>query len=360
MVDLVITKACNLACTFCKDYEHPGAKKVERENFERVAAELFPTARWLNICSGGEPYLHTGLEDLLRLAKQYKLKNWVLSNAMLLKEDRMRAIFEEGLIDSHGFSIDGLEDETVETIRVNAKMPTILEKLDMVLRLRKELGEGKKPEIVIRYALMRRNIEELPRAVEYWGKRGIDRMDTGYLSLANGIDENESLWHHQELTAKIFDEARRTAERYPNLMLRLPKLLADQKNLKQEPSDCNTPWEFVMIDTSGAVLPCYRAFEAIAMGNLYTGEGGSFSEIWNSESYQALRETVNDDSKPKHYKYCEVCENRYGWSDLKSHLGDETWAETAASDGVSFNHKRKGFKSFDESDKEAEKVKSES
>ena len=350
VVDLVVTKACNLACTFCKDYEHPGAKKVERENFERVAAELFPTARWLNICSGGEPYLHTGLEDLLRLAKRYKLKNWVLSNAMLLKEERMREIFEEGLIDSHGFSIDGIENETVETIRVNSKLPTILEKLDMVLRLRREIG-GKKPEIVIRYALMRRNIEELPRAVEYWGERGADRLDTGYLSLANGIEEDESLFFHQDLASKVFDEARRVAERYPNLMLRLPKLLADQERMKQRPTNCTAPWDFVMIDTSGAVLPCYRAFEALAMGNLYTGEGGSFSDIWNSEPYQALRRTVNNDSEPKHYGYCAVCENRYGWSDLKAHLGDETWAEAAADGGVAFDHKRKGFKSYEESDK---------
>ena len=60
VIDIVVTKACNLACTFCKDYEHPGAKKIDRENFERVAEQLFPTARWVNVCSGGEPYLHTG------------------------------------------------------------------------------------------------------------------------------------------------------------------------------------------------------------------------------------------------------------------------------------------------------------
>ncbi len=351
VVDLVVTKACNLACTFCKDYEHPGAKKVERENFEKVAAELFPTARWLNICSGGEPYLHTGLEDLLRLAKRYKLKNWVLSNAMLLKEERMRAIFQEGLIDSHGFSIDGIEDQTVETIRVNAKLPTILEKVDMVLALRNELGGGTKPEVVIRYALMRRNIEELPRAVEYWGKRGADRLDTGYLSLANGIPKEESLYFHQDLTARMFEEARRVASRYPKLNLRLPKLLAEQEQFKTNPAPCHAAWDFVMIDTSGTILPCYRAFEAISMGNIYTGEGGSFSDIWNGQSYQALRRTVNDDSAAKHYSYCGVCENRYGWSDLKAHLGDETWAEANAAQGVAFDHKRKGFKSYEESDK---------
>ena len=52
-VDIVLTKACNLACTFCVDYETPGAKRISLENFERVARQLFPTARLVSICSGG-------------------------------------------------------------------------------------------------------------------------------------------------------------------------------------------------------------------------------------------------------------------------------------------------------------------
>ena len=73
-VDIVLTKACNLACTFCVDYETPGAKRISLENFEKVARQLFPTARLVSICSGGEPYLHKGLEDLLRVARRYKLE----------------------------------------------------------------------------------------------------------------------------------------------------------------------------------------------------------------------------------------------------------------------------------------------
>jgi len=102
-VDVVMTKACNLACSFCRDYEHPGSKKLSREGMESIARQLFPSASWVNICSGGEPYLHTGLEHLLRLAKQHRAQTWVLSNAMLLKRERMAAILDEGLIDLHGF-----------------------------------------------------------------------------------------------------------------------------------------------------------------------------------------------------------------------------------------------------------------
>src|SRR5207244_12320306 len=112
-VDIVLTKACNLACTSCVDYETPGAKRISLENFEKVARQLFPTARLVSICSGGEPSLHKGLEDLLRIARRYRLETWVLSNGMLLKEDRVRTIVREGLITTHGFSVDGFRPATV-------------------------------------------------------------------------------------------------------------------------------------------------------------------------------------------------------------------------------------------------------
>ena len=195
VVDVVLTKACNFACTFCKDYETEGAKRISLTSFERMAAQLLPTASRLSICSGGEPYLHTGLEDILRIARKYNptLYTWVLSNGSILRESRMRPIVEEGLITEHGFSVDGFKAATVESIRVNAKFDSVIDNIKMVLRLRGKM-QTKTPSITIRYALMRSNIEELADAVKMWGDLGIERIDTGYLSLANGMDRNLSLF----------------------------------------------------------------------------------------------------------------------------------------------------------------------
>jgi MoaA/NifB/PqqE/SkfB family radical SAM enzyme len=175
-VDVVITKACNLACVFCKDYKTEGAQDLSLENFRLMAAQVLPTARSLSICSGGEPYLHPQLEDMLRIAKSYGVWTWVLSNGMLLKKERMQKILEEGLIDEHGFSVDGIHPLTLESIRINAKLDKIIENIDMLIDLKSSLGVSH-PVLVIRYALMRSNIEELPAAVEFWGKRGISKLN---------------------------------------------------------------------------------------------------------------------------------------------------------------------------------------
>ncbi len=345
VVDVVLTKACNLACTFCRDYEHPGAKRVSVENLERVAAQLFPTASWVNVCSGGEPYLHDGLEALLRLARGHGAKTWVLSNGMLLDEARMRAILEQDLITLHGFSIDGMRAETVESIRLGADLARVLANVDMVLRLRRELGR-RDPGIVIRYAIMRRNIEELPAAVRYWGERGVQRIDASYLALANEMDEQESLFHHQELMVEVFGRARDEAADFPAMQLALPNTVADEAEKLASPSACRAPWEFVMIDSTGRVLPCYRAFEAIHMGALHGPDAQPFDQIWNSADYQALRGTVNDDSAKKHFSYCSVCEYRYGWGRSEPHLGDGTWMRAAlGADGepLHVDHSRAGL-----------------
>ena len=171
-VDIVLTKACNLACTFCKTYELPGeAKKISVENFEKIARQLFATARQVSFCSGGEPYLHMNLEDLLRICRRYKVATWVLSNGMLLKEERIRTIVREELVSRHGFSVDGINASTVEAIRVNARLDLILENIKMLIRIRKEEGK-QKPTIVIRYALMRSNVGGITRCCAILGRDG--------------------------------------------------------------------------------------------------------------------------------------------------------------------------------------------
>ena len=326
-VDIVLTKACNLACTFCKTYELPGeAKKISVENFEKIARQLFATARQVSFCSGGEPYLHMNLEDLLRICRRYKVATWVLSNGMLLKEERIRTIVREELVSRHGFSVDGINASTVEAIRVNARLDLILENIKMLIRIRKEEGK-QKPTIVIRYALMRSNVEELPDAVQYWGEMGINYIDCNYLSLCNDIDHKESLYFHQNLMEQVFNEAREVAAHWPRLTLNLPPTICQEQLIQDNPRKCTYPWNFAYIGTNGQVLPCYRSWGVITMGNVYGENGKLFKEIWNNSQYQALRRTVNNDDIQKHYPYCSKCECRFGMGSLAAHLGDDTWLE---------------------------------
>ena len=142
------------------------------------------------------------------------------------------------------------------------------------------------------------------------------------------MERDESLFFHQERFDRVAAEARRVAAEYPGLVLNLPPAIRDNAAKRANPDRCRAPWEFVMLDTNGHVLPCYRAFEALRFDKVYDDDGVSFDEVWNSERYQALRQTVNNDQVEKFYPYCDGCENRCGWGDEAVHLGDQTWIET--------------------------------
>lgn len=324
VVDVVLTKACNLACVFCKDYETPeGARMVSLEKLERTAHVLFPTARSLNICSGGEPYLHTGLIDVLRLGKRYGLNIWLLSNGTVFNRKRVETILNENLVDQHGFSVDGFLPETVESIRLNSKLSVILNTIKTLISMRDELGR-RNPRITIRYALMHKNINELPDAVKMWGDIGVDVLECGYLGLANDIDPNELLYYHQPQTESIFEKARSIATRYPKLKLNLPNLI---KNNENTPTDCTFPWRFVMIDVNGQVLPCYRSFEAFRLPSVYESGSIDFENVWNSDKYLSLRNTVNKE-EGHYFPYCGICETRYCRTEERPPVTDRDWQES--------------------------------
>jgi radical SAM protein with 4Fe4S-binding SPASM domain len=325
-VDVVLTKECNLRCIFCKNFETLGAKFISIENFEKVAQQLFPTARSVNICSGGEPYLHRQLIDLLRIVKRYKVATFVLSNGMLLHEKIVRTIIKEELISKHGFSVDGIKASTVESIRVNAKLDVIIKNIQMLIRIREEECK-QRPRIVIRYTLMYSNIEELPDAVRYWGDMGIDILDCAYLSICNKIDDQESLYFHQDLMEQVFSYAREVASYYPHLILNLPPTISEELPKQYAHVKCSLPWRFVMINTDGRILPCYKSWGIINMGKIYGEDSKLFKDVWNSSQYQSLRHTNNNDAIQKYYSYCSICQIRLGIGNKAAHLEDETWLD---------------------------------
>lgn len=329
VVDLVLTKACNLKCKFCKDYDTPDAKKLSLQRFDATARLLFPKARQLSLCSGGEPYLHKGLLDILRVAKHYHVPTWLLSNGTRATEEQLRTIVNEQLVTWHGFSVDGIEASTVESIRVKADFSLIMQNIRRLLQIR-AAKETRFPRVVIRYALMRSNIEELPRAVRFWGSLGADHIDCSFLSICNGIDPHESLHFHKQLTRRAFLQAERAASDFPSLSLSLPHADLDRSQSGNHSRRCRQPWELIYLDPDGMALPCYHSWRMMQMGNVADLDEASFQDLWNGTKYRRLRQTVNSNHMLKAYHHCENCPERLGMGEQEAHFEDEQWMEPSA------------------------------
>jgi len=250
-----------------------------------------------------------------------------------MTEETSTTIVKEQLVTWHGFSVDGIEAETVEAIRVNADFDLIVNNILRLIDIRKRSGT-RFPSIVIRYALMYSNIEQLPKAIEFWGSRGVDAIDCSYLSVCNGIDPQESLFFHTNLSKRIFQQATEVCERFPGLSLSLPELASNSHLSERTPADCHQPWELIRIDSDGEILPCFHSWRLMTMGNISSVDKSSFDQLWNGSRYRGLRATVNDDAVAKVYGHCANCSERVPTEHRAAHFEDDQWIEASVLAGA--------------------------
>ena len=323
-LDIVLTKACNLRCTFCVSY---GSVKGERwmsyDLYEQIAATLFPTAHGIFICSGGEPFLYPRLRDVLKLARQYRTRTTMTSNGMLIDREAAQWLVEDQSLHELCISFDGSRKETLERIRRGANYDTILGNIHYLSEL-KGRHDAVYPRLWFRFVVMKSNAHELPEMFEICAKHGLYKVVVKYLNVTNDMDFDESLYNHPELAEEIFAEANRKAREY-GVQAVLPPAPG-----KDRPSGrCLNPWQFIQIDTDGFLRFCYNSWRQ-RVGNFCDG----FQSIWSGENYRRIRSTV--DSEAPYYPYCKYCVVRTGYNSESAHYqklhpeayvipGLETW-----------------------------------
>jgi len=309
ILDIVPTKVCNLNCIFCVQYDSGDARYLSLDDFQKIAEKLFPYAFFVNFCSGGEPFLNKNFMEFLSICKRYKILINIVSNGTLLSEPICRELIENGRIRRFSFSFDGIKRETVESIRRGINYQKVIDNMCLMAGL-KSKNKQRSPLLEIRYAAMRRNIEELPELLKYASRIGINQVNVNYLNVSNDIDKKESLFYHKELTGKIFGESAVRAKEL-GIRLILPPLAEAPSRIKK----CDMPWKFIKIDPDGSVRFCYKACDN-PIGNIF--DSNDFLSLWNNKHYRLIRKTVNSD-KP-YFKFCSVCSVRRGFKEEDSHI----------------------------------------
>ena len=306
-LDVVLTKACNLNCVFCISGETvEDARWLPFDLYERIAGKLFPYARTLMFCSGGEPLLYTRIREALRIARCHGLRTGMVSNGMLLTDEVGRWLVADGSLAVYMVSLDGARKETVERIRRGASFDRIIDNVANLTRIKRD-ARSVFPRLSLRFAAMRSNIEELPEIFDLCKAVGIKKVLVNYLNVANGIDSRESLYFHEDITTQAFHEAMFRA-REAGIQLELPPLPREGPQARC----CSKPWSFCQIDADGSVRFCYKAW----IQSLGTFDSG-FDGIWRGEHYRKIRRSIETDSP--YFLYCKYCSERRGLSHEESH-----------------------------------------
>jgi MoaA/NifB/PqqE/SkfB family radical SAM enzyme len=229
---------------------------------------------------------------------------------MLMNDEIARALIKDCYMYLLNFSFDAATKETLESIRRGARYETVLANIEKVKRAKMDAG-AELPCLAIRFAAMKRNIHELPSLVDLAKKVGIEKITVEYLLVTEETPPEESLFFHQNLARRYFQEAAVKAQE-KGIVLELPEPM-DTK--LQTPRKCDMPWTFIKIDTDGTARFCYKSWDR-PIGNVL--KVNDFKELWNCPRYQAIRKTVN--TQEPFFLYCKICSARWGRSEAYHHI----------------------------------------
>jgi len=311
--DIVTTKRCNLGCVMCIKYPPYGGLDMPMETFELIGRTLFKRLLYVRFCSGGEHLLHPHFGDMLDRCREHGCLVTMMTNGMLLDESWAERIVRRSSVWSIGISFDSPTEGTLESIRRGARFQTVLQNVRCLLETRRRCARAF-PLVSLRSTLMRRNVADLPQMVRFAKELGVDALHAGYLITPPHLDPQESLWHHPELAARLFAEARGVADDL-GLELHLPPSLESangrigesaNKRISESDADvpvtrhpspvtpspirCVLPWTQVYIDPNGDVRLCCNAWDAEGvMGNLVRD---GFKAVWNGERYRGVRRAI--------------------------------------------------------------------
>lgn len=150
LVQMVVTRRCNLACGYCNEYDDT-SEPVPTAELKRRIDKIDELGAFGLELTGGEPMMHPDLTDLIAYAKRTRFRKvMMISNAFLFNEERIEALNRAGLDDLQ-VSVDGVKPNDV-TVKVLKPLRAKLEVLARVAKFRVTLsgviGSSSSPEIL--------------------------------------------------------------------------------------------------------------------------------------------------------------------------------------------------------------------
>jgi radical SAM protein with 4Fe4S-binding SPASM domain len=273
-----------------------------------------PSIRRLTLQGLGEPTLAPGLLDMISQARRRDIEVGFNTNGTLLTHHRCEQLVDAGVEWLH-VSVDGATAATFERVRDGARLDKVLTNLATLMEVRRTSGR-KRPFVQLNFVAMRSNFQELPDVVRLAARLGVDRCwiqtlshdfsDTdpsgSYLEIRS-FAERESLPPDDAVWQRALRAAQAVAAG-AQLELRLPQTDTGATRRDDEPA-CDWPWRSAYVTHDGDVQPCCMVMgsDRARFGNL---REQSFTEIWHSPEYQALRRQLLTDVPPNICRGCSV------------------------------------------------------
>jgi MoaA/NifB/PqqE/SkfB family radical SAM enzyme len=322
------TSRCNLACRTCirNTWDEPTGD-MDTALFERLAGQLGRFAHLESVMFGGfgEPTAHPRILDMIRAVKALGLRAEMTTNATLLDEALIEGLLRERL-DTLWISLDGVTEESFESIRAGARLGRVLENVE---RLGRRNGrDGHTIDIGIAFVVMKTNlgdVKHLDRVARSVGARRIlvshvlpysEAMEKEMLCLQTLTLETFTFAPGKtELSLPRLDVNNTTKDTLFSLFQGFENLTLMGNRIAVDARRCRFVHDrtsFVRWD--GEISPCMgllhshktylygleRKVRRHSFGNV---RAGGLDAVWDSAAYREFREKV----QAFDYSPCHVC-----------------------------------------------------
>src|ERR1700682_5647155 len=143
LAHIIPIRRCNLACTYCNEFDDVSQPVSTGEMFQRVD-KLAALGTSVVTISGGEPLLHPQLDDVIGRIRHHGMIAGLITNGYLLVADRIKALNRAGL-EYLQISIDNVnpDDVSMKSLKVlDQKLKLLAEHAEFQININSVLGGG--------------------------------------------------------------------------------------------------------------------------------------------------------------------------------------------------------------------------
>jgi MoaA/NifB/PqqE/SkfB family radical SAM enzyme len=268
-LQLEVSTACQLECLYCPRTVLAAkwpSRMMAWELYEQRIAPYFAKFGLVFLQGWGEPLLNPRFWDMVALAKAGGHKVGFLTNGRLFDEQAAEQALDFP-VDLVCFTLAGARAETHEYYRQGADFAALTDAIRRLAACKAERGLDR-PVLGLSYTMMRRNLAELPAAVELAAALGANQFTVNNLDCMPSLALEEDavfLAPRPEDEASLAAAARAAAR--AGLTFRAEPARMGGEILACEANPLHTT---LFIGADGTVLPCHQmALLPAAVDHLY-------------------------------------------------------------------------------------------
>jgi len=319
-VTIAITHRCNIRCEMC--YFHD-----ELKNTYELPVDLYKrtidTVKSSNPCiilSGGEPFTHPNLLEMVIYAKNMHLPVQIFTNGTMVQPAIADSLVEHGL-DYIDFTLLGNEKSHSLVARSPKAYQRFIENLEYFASHR---GNTK---IILNYTVTPENVKDINHSIELVKLYKLDGLRIQHYNfllpeefkaqecvmselfgMESSTHEIESMEDVSGVTGQLVDFQNRLYKEYPDVPVQwAPTLTASEmenwysaKSFKTR-RKCFYPWRGLLVDANGKIYPCSKIY--LELGDM---EGQDVFEAWNSPEMKKFRSQLKKGLFPACSRCCKL------------------------------------------------------